>query len=132
VYLRDNGKPERMKRILIVDDDEDITKALRIGLTKNGYHVAVYNDPGKALSHFKKGAFDLLVLDIRMPQMTGFQLLREIRKIDDEVKACFFTAFEIYLDEFHQLFPEISSDCFLRKPMKIAEFASAIKQLIGE
>jgi two-component system, OmpR family, response regulator ChvI len=121
-----------MKRILIVDDDEDITKALKMGLTQKGYHVTVYNDPSKALSHFKKGAFDLLVLDIRMPQMTGFQLLREIRKIDDEVRACFFTAFEIYLDEFHRLFPEISSDCFLRKPMRIAEFASEIKKLIGE
>ena len=92
----------------------------------------VVNDPVEALSDFEAAAYDLLIIDIRMPKMNGFDLFRELRKIDSEVKMCFFTAFEVYLEEFHKSFPELSSDCFLRKPMPIAEFAASIKALIGE
>lgn len=121
-----------MKRILIVDDDEDITTLLKVGLERRNYKVDVYNDPVEALSNFKAGSYDLLIIDIRMPKMTGFELFRELRKIDAEVRVCFFTAFEIYREEFHRMFPELSSDCFLRKPMSIPEFADAVKKLIGE
>jgi two-component system catabolic regulation response regulator CreB/two-component system response regulator ChvI len=118
-------------RIFIVDDEEDITILLKIGLEREGYHVDVYNDPVEALSNFRFG-YDLVVLDIRMPKMTGFDLCREIRKIDELVRVCFFTAFEVYREDFHKMFPELSADCFLRKPMSIAEFSAAVKRLLGE
>jgi two-component system, OmpR family, response regulator ChvI len=117
--------------ILIVDDDHDITKLLKIGLERRGYRVTTFNDPKEALSNFVAGVYDLLILDIRMPNMTGFELFRELRKIDPSARVCFFTAFEIYSEEFHTLFPELQSDCFLRKPMSIAEFAAAVKRLVG-
>jgi two-component system, OmpR family, response regulator ChvI len=120
------------KSILIVDDDQDITKLLKIGLEKRGYRVTTFNDPKDALSHFKEGIYDLLILDIRMPNMTGFELFRELRKIDSKARVCFFTAFEIYSEEFHTLFPELESDCFLRKPMSIADFAASVRRLVGE
>jgi DNA-binding response OmpR family regulator len=120
-----------MKRILVVDDEEDITTLLKLGLEREGYQVDSYNDPLVALSNFRSGAYDLVVIDIRMPQMSGFELCRQIRKIDKGAKICFFTAFEVYREEFHMMFPELSVDCFLRKPMSIAEFSTAVKPLIG-
>jgi len=118
------------KRILIVDDEAGITTSLKLGLKRKGYQVDTYNDPLVALSNFRSDAYDLVVIDIRMPQMSGFELCREIRKIDESVKVCFFTAFEIYREEFHMIFPELSVDCFLRKPMSIAEFSNAVKPLM--
>jgi len=55
-------------RILVVDDDPDITLTFRIGLEKNGFVVTVFNDPLKALSTFRAGLYDLLLLDVRMPK----------------------------------------------------------------
>ncbi|MDG7000864.1 MAG: response regulator [Nitrososphaerota archaeon] len=69
-----------MKRILIVDDETDITTPLRIGLERQGYEVQTCNYPIDAISNFKPGFFDILILDIRMPKMSGFDLYRELRK----------------------------------------------------
>ncbi len=81
-------------RVMIVDDEQDITTVFRIGLENNQFIVTTFNDPIEALSRFKPGLFDLLILDIRMPGMNGFQLYHKIRDIDDKVKVCFLTAFE--------------------------------------
>ena len=84
------------RRILIVDDELDITFVFKIGLEDNGFVVDTFNDPQLALSNFKNGLYDLLLIDIGIPKMNGFEFYREIRKIDDKVKACFFTASESY------------------------------------
>lgn len=108
-----------MKKILVVDDEPDITSSIKTGLEKKGFEVQVYNEPLKALSEFKPNEFDLLLIDIRMPKMNGFELYREIKKKSNDVKICFFTAFEVYYEEFRKMFPNLEVKCFIRKPITI-------------
>lgn len=108
------------KRILIVDDEEDIAWCFKIALECAGFIVDIFNDPIKSLSAHKAGVYDLLLLDIRMPRMNGFELYDKIKEIDDKVNVCFITAFEEYYDEFKKWFPHAEkSEWFIRKPIGI-------------
>ena len=89
-----------MKRILLVDDEPDIANSLKIGLERKGLKVDAYTDSSKALAEYQPGSHDLLIADIRMPKLNGFQLVREIRKVAKTIPVCFLTAFEVYYDEF--------------------------------
>jgi len=115
-----------MKRILIVDDEPDITESVKSGLVKKGFEVSTYNDPAKALDEYVPDAFDLLLLDIRMPKMNGFELYREIKKKNEKVRVCFFTAFEVYYEEFRKMFPNLQVRCFIRKPITINDLVTHI------
>jgi len=126
-------EPGRDRRILIVDDEQDITTVMKMGLEEYaGYKVTTFNDPMQALAEFKPNVYDLLVIDIKMPGMTGFELYKRLRRIDSKPKVCFITAFEMYYDEFRKVFPSLDVKCFIRKPVTIsnliqqvdAEFAS--------
>jgi DNA-binding response OmpR family regulator len=118
-----------MTRILVVDDDQDITLAFKIGLENDGFQVDTFNDPGAALSEFEPSKYDLLLLDVRMPEMNGFELFREIEKIDSEVKVCFITAFEVYYEALREVFPSLEVECFIRKPIEITNL---VKKIRGE
>jgi DNA-binding response OmpR family regulator len=115
------------KKLLIVDDEPDITSVLRRGLEQHGFVVDTFNDPVEALSGFKVGYYDLLLLDISMPKMNGFELYNEMAKIDNKVKVCFMTAFEIYRDEFKRLFPKLNLNCFANKPISLKTLANLLK-----
>ena len=114
-------------RILIVDDEPDITLVLRLGLESNGFIVKTYNDPLLALSNFKADSYDLLLLDIKMPKMNGFELYQRLQEINLRVKICFITAFELYFDEFQRMFPKLKVECFVRKPVSIDVLSKVIK-----
>lgn len=115
-----------MKKILVVDDEPDITESIKNGLSKKGFEVFTYNDPAKALDEYVADAYDLVLLDIRMPKMNGFELYREIKKKNDNTKICFFTAFEVYYDEFRKMFPNLQVKCFIRKPITINDLVTHI------
>jgi two-component system, OmpR family, response regulator ChvI len=90
---------------LFVDDEPDNTSIFRIALEDNGFDVDAFNNPTLALSSFKPDYYDLLVLDIKMPNMNGYELYQKIKKMDDKVKVCFLTAFgEQYTEEFKTRF----------------------------
>src|SRR5579872_1850750 len=115
-----------MKKILVVDDEPDITSSIKSGLEKKGFLVDVYNEPLKALSEFKPSIYDLLLIDIRMPKMNDFELYREIKKKSNNSKICFFTAFEVYYEEFRKMFPNLEVKCFIRKPITISDLVTHI------
>ena len=116
-------------RILIVDDEQDITSILKRGLEKYGYEIDVFNDPLLALSSFRAGSYDLILLDIRMPKMDGFELYQRITQLDSKTKVCFMTAFEVYYDALKELFPDsYESICFIRKPIAIQDFVKKISK----
>jgi DNA-binding response OmpR family regulator len=115
-------------RILVVDDEPDITLALKLGLESNGFIVKTYNDPLLALCNFKADSYDLLLLDIKMPKMNGFELYQRLQEIDLKVKICFITAFELYFDEFQRTFPKLKVECFVRKPVSIDVLSKVIKE----
>ena len=84
-------------RILVVDDEPDITLTLEVGLETIGlFDVDTFNDPESALKSFKPDFYALVLIDITMPKMDGFQLYESLKKIDPNVKACFLTASEMY------------------------------------
>jgi DNA-binding response OmpR family regulator len=114
-------------RILIVDDEPDIAQALKMGLEDNGFEVDAYNDPLDAIANFEVGSYDLLLLDIKMPKMNGFELYNKLHQIDEKAKICFITAYELYYDEFKRVFPKIKVECFIRKPVSINNLARVIK-----
>lgn len=116
-------------KILLVDDERDVVDVLKRGLEQYGFEVDAYTSPTEALASFKVGVHDLLVLDIRMPGLTGIQLFKEIRTIDPKVKALFLTAFEIHEKEWHIMFPSTDVSAFIKKPVRIHQLVSAISQV---
>ena len=83
-----------MRRILVVDDEEDVTLVFELMLRKEGYIVDTFTDPNKALSAFKSGYYDLIILDYRMPGLNGLEFIQNVRKVDRRVKALLLTAWE--------------------------------------
>ncbi|MEO9320154.1 MAG: response regulator [Nitrososphaera sp.] len=117
---------------MVVDDERDITLVLKRGLEYHGFEVTTFNDPLDALESYRPGQYDLILLDIRMPKMTGFELFRKIRELDPRVKACFLTAFEVYFDEFRRVFPKLHIRCFAKKPISASDLKTLIMQEIGD
>jgi DNA-binding response OmpR family regulator len=121
----------KRKRILVVDDESDLTLFYRMSLEYHGFEVETFNDPRKALSNFKTGYYDLIILDIKMPNMDGFELYTEIRKRDKKVKVCFLTASELYYKEFRMKeYSAIDKSLFIRKPIGNEEMLKEIYRLI--
>jgi CheY-like chemotaxis protein len=123
------------KRILIVDDEPDISYTLKKTLEQEqqamhkylDYEVTTFNDPLIALSNFKHGSYDLVLLDIIMPRMNGFQLHSEIKRIDDKVKVCYISAYEMEYMKLRASFPSLKSDCFINKPVGIDDLLKRVK-----
>jgi len=83
-----------------------------------------------ALANFRPGNHDLIIIDIRMPKINGFDLYRELKKRDGGIKVCFLTAFEIHYEEFKKMFPAIDVRTFIRKPISISSLVSQVNSTI--
>lgn len=106
--------------ILLVDDDSDMVEVFRRGLKFKGLLIDAYTSPQEALQSFKPNAYDLAILDIRMPEMTGFQLYREMKNRDPAIAVCFLSAFEIQPEEFKSVFPSMDGvKTVIKKPISI-------------
>jgi DNA-binding response OmpR family regulator len=121
----------RRKRIMVVDDEYDLTLFYRMSLEYYSFEVETYNESKRALSNFKPDYYDLIILDIKMPDMDGFELFREIKERDPNAKACFLTASELYYREFRtKEYSKLDKELFIRKPIGIEELIKEIKRLI--
>jgi DNA-binding response OmpR family regulator len=120
------------RKILIVDDEPDITSTFDMILQMNGFEVDSYSDPLLALSNFKPNSYGLALLDIRMPKMNGFELYKKIKDIDKNMKVCFITAFEDYREEFKESFPELEeAKYFIRKPKAIEDLVNHVAAILS-
>ena len=116
------------KRILVVDDDPDITLTFKTGLEDDkSFEVYTYTDPLEALLNFKPHFYDLLLVDINMPKMNGFELSRRILELDVNVRICFITAGDTNIEALREVYPTLSIGCFIKKPVSINELVRRLK-----
>lgn len=116
-------------RILLVDDEPDITLIFEKGLQKFDFEVTSFNSPQEALSNFKVSKYDIALLDVRMPGMDGYELCKKILGMDNKVKICFMTAFEVHEPDLKKIFPS-SDTYFIRKPVKIRDLVEGLEKII--
>jgi two-component system, OmpR family, response regulator ChvI len=115
------------KRVLIVDDDPDILITYKKGLENYGlFEVETSADPEETLSNFRSGLYDCLIIDIRMPKMDGFQLYDKMKDIDNKVKVCFITAYEVNYEALRKVFPTLGLECFVQKPIEVSQLVRKI------
>ena len=119
------------KRILIVDDDPDITFTFKLGLeaADKSFEVYTFTDSSEALSNFRPHFYDLLLVDINMPKMNGFELSTRILRIDVNVRICFITAGDTNIEALREIYPTLSIGCFIKKPVEIEYL---VKRLLAE
>jgi two-component system response regulator ChvI len=125
----------RIKRILLVDDELDITVTLKMALEESGFlQVEAFYDPVLALPKFKAGAYDLAILDIKMPEIDGFELYRKLREIDNTLKICFLTAAELgsYRETDSDIMDELGKDYFVTKPVDIIDLIDRLKVILSQ
>src|SRR5215211_6718174 len=121
------------RKILVVDDDTDITFTLSSILKERGFEVMSFNDPVLALKHFKPRYYDLVILDIKMPDMNRFELYRQIRRKDNRVKVCFLTAvseFGDYEQYRKEAYPKLGERHFVAKPISNDELIRKVNEMI--
>ena len=133
-----------LKRILVVDDEPDVTLTFKVGL--EGYHYGnhdddddnsnktrfeayTYNDPLEALSEFKPHFYDLMLVDVYMPDINGFQLCEKILELDVNIKVCFISAAEMNIEALREVYPKLGFGCFIKKPVIIEHL---VKRLLAE
>ena len=122
----------KKKRILIVDDETDVNYTFETILEENGYMVDSFDNPILALNDFKDGLYDLALLDIKMPEMDGFKLYKEMRKVDNEFKVCFLTASEMFYEEYRRAHYSTIHEHYqiIQKPIKNKELIKEINGIL--
>ena len=122
-----SSSPQHHKRILVIDDDPDIVFTLRVGLESDPtIQVFGYDNPVTALVEFKPNFYDLLLIDINMPLMDGFQLAQNLVRRDLNVRVCFMTSGEINMDAAREVHPLKSIGCFIKKPITSEQLSERI------
>ena len=125
--MSDKDSSTNNARIMLVDDEPDINAALSVVLKREGYDVDTFENPFIALEKLKPGFYGLIILDVKMPQMDGFELYREIKKVDRKAKICFLTASELYYENFRkEKFTSLDDELFIIKPISNAELLKKI------
>jgi len=120
------------KKICMVDDEADIILLCKMVLEDAGFEVHAFTDSLSALKSFKPTFYDLIILDIKMPSMDGFELCKKIKELDSKVKVCFLTASEMYYETFRKKeYCLVDKTLFLRKPIENDDLIKKIREIIN-
>ena len=134
------AQSQRKRRILVVDDERDIADSIKVILQKRGYWVET-SDAVRAYSSYRPNFYDLIILDYRMPNMDGFALFEQIKRINSRQKICFITAYEGLEKRFmHLKWEQRANSVFddnvtvplLKKPFDTATLLSMVSGILGE
>jgi CheY-like chemotaxis protein len=125
--IEDKSTVKKTKTILVIDDDKDITLTVRSSFelendrSTNGifFQVHTHNFPLLALSEFKPNFYDLLLIDVEMPKMNGFELSTKVLELDPNPKVCFMSAADVNYEALREIYPSISFGCFIKKPVSL-------------
>ena len=130
-----SDKTMQEMKVLLVDNEPDVTYAIRTVLEDNGFEVDSFNDPVLVCDTYKSNYYDLVILDIKMPKMDGFQLYDCIRQKDRKTKICFLTASEMFYESLRQarnlLGDVLGEQYFIQKPIKTDELIRRLTDLIN-
>ena len=122
------------KKILVIDDEPDVIYTIKSILEDHGFEVDTFTDSILALDNYKANFYNLIILDIKMPKMNGFELYTKLREQDSKVKICFLTASEMYYEKFRKTHSEFSKiideECFIQKPIKAKDLIRKIQDRI--
>jgi DNA-binding response OmpR family regulator len=114
-----------------VDDEYDVSLAMKLVLEENGFKVDSFTDASEALENFTTGLYDLVILDVKMPEMDGFSLYKRIRELDDKVIICFLTAAsDAYYEILKKNYPSINENCVIHKPVDNESLLGQIKSIL--
>src|SRR5262249_46817326 len=125
------ANPKSKNRILVIDHESDITLTFEQILVREGFKVESFNDPHTALSNFSAGIYDIALIDVKMPEMDGFDLYRKLKNIDDNVKYCLLTAYGAYYDTLKKDYPGLDVEWFIRKPIDTERLVNEIKSKLN-
>jgi CheY-like chemotaxis protein len=133
-YSSQNSDP----RIMVVDDEKDILRIIKRDLESNNhiqFKVDTFTNAESALEAFESqppNYYDLVLTDIRMPKINGFELYRRIKEKDPAMKVAFITAFEINKEEFNKVLPSIDVKDFITKPVSISTLIIKLQEMISK
>jgi len=127
-----HNQTRRKRRILVVDDEPDVCMVYQIVLEDAGFESISYTDSVKALQEFRPAYYDLILLDIKMPVLNGFELCKKIIELDKSVHIIFITASEEYYEKFRsQHFPEVGMINYIQKPIGNDELVRLVNMIIA-
>jgi CheY-like chemotaxis protein len=119
------------RNILLVDDESDICFLYQMVLNDSGYNCDSYTDSVKAIQEFRASYYDLILLDIKMPKLNGFELCKKIREQDKSVKIVFITASEAFYEDFrNKLYPDLYNIHYIQKPIGNDELVERVNATI--
>ena len=121
------------KRLMLVEDEVDLVVLFKMILESDaGLTVDSFTDPIAALNNFKSGLYGLIIIDIALPKMNGFELYYNIKKLDNRVKVCFLTAGEMYYEKIrNEAFPDLDTNYFIRKPIANQDLIQRVKDILS-
>jgi DNA-binding NtrC family response regulator len=117
-------------RILVVDDQEDLRTVLSNELSSEGYDIETASDGDEAIASVQKSRFDLVLLDIKMPKVDGFEVLRFIKKNSPAVKVIMLTGFADLKNAIES--KKLGAEDFVSKPYDLVDLLTTIERVLSE